>query len=151
MRCPRDGADLVARIYEANIEIDECPACKGTFLDQGELERIQAAVEKDHREALSRPVDSVRAEMAAEREEALPLVDCPKCGTSMERRRYGLGSQTVIDAGPEGHGLWLDRGELEELEQFYERSQDEVKIPLMWRVWAAVKGKLASNATKKKS
>jgi Zn-finger nucleic acid-binding protein len=140
MRCPRDGAELTARIYEANIEIDECPTCKGTFLDQGELESIQAAVEKDHSTDLAAPVDSVRAEMAAEREEALPLVDCPKCGASMERRRYGLGSQTVIDACPEGHGLWLDRGELEELEQFYERSQGEMKIPLMWRIWAAVKG-----------
>ncbi|HEY3821671.1 MAG TPA: zf-TFIIB domain-containing protein [Polyangiaceae bacterium] len=142
MLCPRDGAELKARIYEADVEIDECPTCKGTFLDQGELERIQAAVEKDHREALATPVDSVRAELAAEREEALPLVDCPKCGTSMERRRYGLGSQTVIDACPEGHGLWLDRGELEELEQFYERSQGDLKIPLMWRIWAAVKGRV---------
>jgi Zn-finger nucleic acid-binding protein len=144
MRCPRDGAELTARIYEANIEIDECPTCKGTFLDQGELESIQAAVEKDHRGETAFPVDSVRAEMAAEREEALPLVDCPKCSATMERRRYGLGSQTVIDACPQGHGLWLDRGELEELEQFYERSQDELKIPLMWRIWAAVKGKVAA-------
>jgi Zn-finger nucleic acid-binding protein len=143
MRCPRDGAELTARIYEANIEIDECPTCKGTFLDQGELESIQAAVEKDHRGEMAFPVDSVRAEMAAEREEALPLVDCPKCSATMERRRYGLGSQTVIDACPQGHGLWLDRGELEELERFYERSQDELKIPLMWRIWAAVKGKVA--------
>jgi len=141
MRCPRDGAELTARIYEANIEIDECPTCKGTFLDQGELESIQAAVEKDHKGEIGCAVDSVRAEMAAEREEALPLVDCPKCGESMERRRYGLGSQTVIDACPQGHGLWLDRGELEELEQFYERSQEEMKIPLMWRIWAAVKGR----------
>jgi Zn-finger nucleic acid-binding protein len=144
MRCPRDGTELKARIYEADIEIDECPTCKGTFLDKGELERIQAAIEKDHRKDLGGPVDSVRAELEAEREEALPLVDCPRCGASMERRRYGLGSQTVIDACPQGDGLWLDRGELEELERFYERSQDEVEIPIMWRIWAAVKGKVAA-------
>jgi Zn-finger nucleic acid-binding protein len=144
MDCPRDGTQLQARIYEADIEIDECPACKGTFLDQGELERIQAAVEKDHRSELAQPVDSVREEMAAERAEELPLIACPKCGESMERRRYGLGSQTVIDACPHGDGLWLDRGELEELERFYERSQGELEIPLMWRVWAAVKGRGAA-------
>ena len=61
----------------------------------------------------------------------------------MERRRYGLGSQTVIDACPQGHGLWLDGGELADLKRFYERSQGEVAIPLTWRIWAAVKGKLA--------
>lgn len=143
MRCPRDGAELGTRVYEADVEIDECPTCKGTFLDHGELERIQAAVEKDHRRDLAQPVDSVRDEFAAEREEALPLVACPKCGETMERRRYGLGSQTVIDACPQGHGLWLDGGELADLKRFYERSQGEVAIPLTWRIWAAVKGKLA--------
>ncbi len=146
MRCPRDGAELSARIYEADVEIDECPACKGTFLDDGELERIQAAIEKDHRKELARPVDTVREEFEAEREEALPLVACPKCATTMERRRYGLGSQTVIDVCPQGHGLWLDRGELEALERFYERSQDEVQIPLTWRLWAAVRGALRGSS-----
>jgi Zn-finger nucleic acid-binding protein len=146
MRCPRDGSELVGRIYEATVEIDECPACRGTFLDQGELERIQAAVEKDHRRELEKPVDSVVAEHEAEREEALPLIDCPKCGQRMERRRYGLGSMTVIDVCPEGHGLWLDRGELEALETFYERSQTEMKIPLSWRIWAAVRGTLRRKA-----
>jgi len=141
MRCPRDGAELAARVYEANVEIDECPACHGSFLDQGELERIQAAVEKDHTRDLGQPVDSVREELAAERQEAQPLVPCPKCGATMERRRYGLGSQTVIDACPEGHGIWLDGGELAELERFYERSQGEVEIPITWRLWAAVKGR----------
>ena len=119
MRCPRDGAELSARIYEADVEIDECPTCRGTFLDHGELERIQAAIEKDHRKELAQPVDTMSEEFAAEREEALPLIDCPRCGVRMERRRYGLGSQTVIDACPDGHGLWLDRGELEALERFY--------------------------------
>jgi len=143
MRCPRDGSELKTRIYEADIEIDECPTCRGVFLDDGELERIQAAVEKDHTREAALPVDSVRAEHEAEREEAQPRVDCLKCGTQMERRRYGLGSLTVIDVCPEGHGLWLDGGELQDLERFYERSQGELQIPLTWRIWAAVKGTLA--------
>ena len=142
MRCPRDGSELSPRIYEANVEIDECTTCRGTFLDQGELERIQAAIEKDHRKDLAGPVDTVVEERAAEREEAQPLIDCPKCGQQMERRRYGLGSMTVIDVCTQGDGIWLDRGELEALERFYERSQSEVEIPLSWRIWAAVRGTL---------
>jgi Zn-finger nucleic acid-binding protein len=142
MRCPRDGAELTSRIYEADVEIDECPTCHGTFLDKGELERIQAAFEKDHRRELEAPVDTVIEERHAEREEALPLIDCPRCSHPMERRRYGLGSMTVIDVCPEGDGLWLDQGELEALERFYERSQSEVEIPITWRIWAAVRGAL---------
>jgi Zn-finger nucleic acid-binding protein len=140
--CPRDGTPLASRIYEADVEIDECPACKGIFLDQGELERIQTVVEKDHRSELAKPLDTVVEEHEAERDEARPLIDCPKCKHQMERRRYGMGSMTVIDACPEGDGLWLDRGELEALERFYERSQGEVRIPLSWRIWAAVRGAL---------
>jgi Zn-finger nucleic acid-binding protein len=140
MRCPRDGTELSALTYEADVEIDECATCRGTFLDQGELERIQAAVEKDHRKDLAKPVDTILEEREAEREEVRPLIDCPKCGKQMERRRYGLGSMTVIDVCTEGDGIWLDRGELEALERFYERSHDEVEIPLSWRIWAAVRG-----------
>jgi Zn-finger nucleic acid-binding protein len=142
IQCPRDGAELKSRTYEANVEIDECPSCGGTFLDRGELERIQAAVENDHRREVAKPVDTVLEERQAEREEALPLIDCPKCSHSMERRRYGLGSMTVIDVCPEGDGIWLDRGELQALERFYERSQGEVAIPISWRIWAAVRGAL---------
>src|SRR5580704_11061578 len=101
MKCPRDGAELAAKIYEADVEIDACPSCRGTFLDQGELERIQAAVEKDHRREMLKPVDTMSEEFKAERDETSPLVDCPRCGQLMERRRYGLGSQTVIDVCPE--------------------------------------------------
>jgi len=142
MLCPRDGTELKAKIYEANIEIDECPACEGMFLDQGELEAIQKATEKDYKEALAKPVDSMREELKAQKNEALALIKCPHCGAEMDRRRYGLGSVTVIDVCTAGCGLWLDAGELAELEKFYEKSQEEVSIPLMWRVWAAVRGRL---------
>jgi hypothetical protein len=87
-------------------------------------------------------VDSVREELKAERNEALPRIDCPKCAGPMDRRRYGLGSPTVIDVCEAGCGIWLDAGELADLEKFYERSQGEAEIPVLWRVWAAVRSKL---------
>jgi Zn-finger nucleic acid-binding protein len=133
MLCPRDRSELKTRIYEANVEIDECPTCAGCFLDKGELETIQASMEKQH---APKPPPSTDME----RETVEPLVDCPKCGVRMERRSYGLGSETIIDVCPDGCGLWLDGGELEELEEFYEKSNDEVTIPVTWRIWAAVHG-----------
>jgi Zn-finger nucleic acid-binding protein len=136
MRCPRDQSELAARVYEANVEIDECPTCAGCFLDRGELETIQAAMEREQTRATPPPAGSTR-------DPGEPLVDCPRCGARMERRAYGLGSQTIIDACPEGCGLWLDGGELQELEAFYEKSHAEVQIPLTWRIWAAVRGSFA--------
>jgi uncharacterized protein len=143
MRCPRDGSELGTKVYEANVEVDECPACAGVFLDDGELEAIQKAVEKDPSKALTTPVDSVKEGFEAARNESLGPVDCLRCGTRMERRRYGLGSQTVIDECPKGCGVWLDGGELQELERFHAQSNEEVSIPVTFRIWAAVRGALA--------
>lgn len=140
MKCPRDGSELKSEVYEADIEVDACPRCAGYFLDDGELERIQKTIEKDHRRAIDEPVDTVTEMFEAARNESLGPIACPKCGAPMERRRYGLGAQTVIDECSSCAGLWLDGGELEQLEQFYERSQEEVSIPLTFRIWAAVRG-----------
>jgi len=38
--CPRDGAQLVETESE-NVKIDSCPACKGVWLDAGELEQLR--------------------------------------------------------------------------------------------------------------
>lgn len=39
MVCPRDGAELTQRAdaKQTHVQIDECPSCKGLFLDAGEL------------------------------------------------------------------------------------------------------------------
>ena len=40
-RCPKDGAAL-ARVAEHGVTVDECPTCRGVWLDRGELETIVA-------------------------------------------------------------------------------------------------------------
>lgn len=134
MKCPRDGTELVAERYEGDVEIDVCGACHGQFLDKGELERIQSLRERSH----SGPEQS-DASAAYEQVEQLSAeaIACPKCGTEMARRPYGFGSQTVIEVCPEDCGMWLDAGELEALERFYERQQQGVDsaLPLPLRIW----------------
>ena len=39
MLCPNDGNQLVMSERQ-NIEIDYCPACRGVWLDRGELDKI---------------------------------------------------------------------------------------------------------------
>ncbi len=138
LKCPRDGHGLVAHIYEAKIEVDSCGTCKGSWLDKGELEAIQATVERDYAGALARPHDSQR-EVAISAKDRGPI-KCPKCSAEMNARPYGMGSQIVIDVCPDDCGVWLDEGELAALEQFFERSQAETTIPLHWRLWASVVG-----------
>ena len=42
MRCPKCGLELQAIQYQ-DIEVDRCFSCDGTWLDQGELEKIAMA------------------------------------------------------------------------------------------------------------
>ena len=39
--CPRDGAELV-EVERNGVMIDACPACRGIWLDRGELEKLIA-------------------------------------------------------------------------------------------------------------
>jgi Zn-finger nucleic acid-binding protein len=60
MECPRDGSGLSAERYEGEIELDRCAACRGTWLDTGELEAIQKTVERDHSKHVDAPMQSVK-------------------------------------------------------------------------------------------
>ena len=139
MLCPREGTELKT-VKRSDVELEECSACGGVFLDRGELESLQSAVEKAGGAALGAPTDTVSEGFSAAHNEELPPIDCVKCTIQMERRRYGFGSQTVIDECPNCGGLWLDGGELEALQKLYATSNAENPIPIWWRLYAMVRG-----------
>jgi uncharacterized protein len=126
MKCPRDGAELKAEIYQANIEIDRCPGCTGVWLDKGELERIQQSAQRDYTKELGTPEDAV-AEMLKRRDQPVGAIACPKCGGETETREYAWSSQVLVDTCVDGCGMWLDAGELEQLEVFFERQREKAR------------------------
>lgn len=83
------------------MEVDYCVACGGVWLDRGELELL--------------------AGMALEKTPAVPFPHprrgrrrCPRCQSRM-RRGMLEGTEVELDACPRGHGLWFDRGELQDV------------------------------------
>jgi Zn-finger nucleic acid-binding protein len=125
MQCPIDHTRLESKPYEADIEVGECPLCGGIWLERGELEAIEDSREHDYSEELARMPDlGYRAYDLALQKRDRHLV-CSKCDTEMETREYARCSQVMIDVCPQCHGVWLDKGELEDLEIFYERSRHE--------------------------
>jgi len=38
-RCPRDGQTLT-KVSHLDVVLDECPACKGMWLDKGDLDKL---------------------------------------------------------------------------------------------------------------
>ena len=125
MKCPIDGSELVKRMHEDAVEIDGCNECYGVWLDASELEKIQDIKINDYKDELARIPNYVGKSILMAKSKDKPLVGCPKCDREMERREYGYCSQIYIDSCSNGHGVWLDDDELEDLEVFYERSRME--------------------------
>ncbi len=138
MQCPKDKSPLSPTVYEADVTVERCPTCGGTWLDAGELERIEQTVGRDYREAIANmPSDTIAAiEMAYQK--SAPERVCPKCGRAMERREHGYCSQIMIDICPSCRGVWLDRGELAALEVFFEKSREETR-ELRNGFWASLR------------
>jgi Zn-finger nucleic acid-binding protein len=95
--CPYCKKALVGLEYR-DVEVDWCPACRGLWLDRGELGVL------------------MRGDPAADAE--IPLTPgarsarrCPSCGIRMREARVE-GTNVTLDACPRGHGWWYDAGEV---------------------------------------
>jgi uncharacterized protein len=97
--CLRCGIDM-ERHVRRSVETDECPDCKGMWLDSQELATLVGSW-KDL------PRDGVAPQTVAK----APLI-CPRCDCALERRTYSEQQRTVVDNCPTCGGIWLDRGEL---------------------------------------
>lgn len=103
MNCPACKNSMV--ILELNqVEIDYCSACKGIWLDNGELELIFSnsdnktvaksfSIKKDFDEAKRR---------------------CPICKKKMDKVEFE-NTAIILDSCSNKHGLWFDSGELKAL------------------------------------
>lgn len=127
MKCPVDQEPLTTKTYEAQIQVDECPACRGMWLDEGELERIQQTRERDYSDELRRIPDSVLGAYEMARQKIQDGRNCPSCDRDMEKREYAYASRILVDSCPSCRGFWLDRGEVEALEVFFERARRDAK------------------------
>ena len=120
MLCPRDRGVLVNEKYEGDVLVDRCPSCDGAWLQRGELEAIQESLERDYSAEL-RGIDVVALAYERARQANRPDIACPNCGMSLQAEEYGYCSQILVDRCGKCGGIWLDSGELEALERFFER------------------------------
>lgn len=95
------------------------------WLDEGELEEIEEIVGHDYTSELSRIPDFIGNAFEMARQLNSRDISCPACGSPTESTEYAYCSQVVINRCPKCGGVWLDKGELEAIEVFYERSRKE--------------------------
>lgn len=123
--CPACEGDL--NTYEAyGTEIEGCPACKGIWLDKEELRKLKDRSEQDSWRSLRWMDDELEA---IEQANAVPSGrNCPTCtGQKLVSTSFGE-SSTILDWCPACHGVWLDRGEFEEILDVLRRKLDQMPV-----------------------
>ncbi len=91
----------------ADVEIDHCIECGGIWLDAGELEMLLS-----NAEAAKRLIDSFKIDASCTEKPRL----CPICDKKMQKVLVGKSPPVLlIDRCSKGHGLWFDKGELQNI------------------------------------
>lgn len=143
MKCPVDNTELQETEYERRVMVDQCKTCDGMWLDRWELTAIQANKGKNYDAELAKMPDLVNKSYMQAIEKNRPALNCPKCAeagntVAMDRREHGYCSQILVDVCHDCQGVWLDKGEVQALEIFYERhhlDDKEIKTGFLQSLW----------------
>lgn len=98
-------------ITVGELDLLECEACDGTWIEADAFERLCASRETQAAVLHGNPA---RQNAAPQPTRYRP---CLRCGTMMNRMNFGRRSGTVVDVC-RGHGTFLDRGELHQVVRF---------------------------------
>ena len=105
MFCSSCKAPMLVIEYE-RIEIDHCISCGAIWLDSDELEIL-----------LEKSDIATKTQSVFERTEHVKekRLRCPRCLTKMDKAWFNPEKSVLVDMCNNGHGIWLDRGELESM------------------------------------
>jgi Zn-finger nucleic acid-binding protein len=120
--CVQCHAPLQLTSHEG-VQLLTCPRGHGVFIN---AEALTAAVHDrtlDRSEVEEREAEAAQGSTSVKELEASEGVrTCPSCGAPMAKRVYAYESGVATDVCAE-HGVWLDQGELERIEAWYEAQE----------------------------
>ena len=111
MECPGCGSPLIALEF-ASVELDYCPQCAGVWLDKGELADLL-----DLAEVASGGMTEALYDTPSR---GPGKGQCPRCGRRLQLVQLEAADHAIdIDRCPGHHGLWLDRGEIRQVVEWF--------------------------------
>jgi Zn-finger nucleic acid-binding protein len=121
MDCPRCRLLLAEAEYEGE-QVHFCGTCWGYWLTRSQLDRITGGVKYRFGKGEAQTVKkTLRSHGDADRQGfERDAVSCPMCGVGLKRKEYAADCPVQIDECDE-HGVWLDTGEIKDLQVFIER------------------------------
>lgn len=109
MKCPVDKTGMVIVEHEG-IELDYCTRCKGVWFDAGELELFLELGGLPDPAPFLQAMNERAEAVTAEKPRA-----CPVCGRKMRKSAVNADGSVIVDVCREGHGIWFDQREVEQL------------------------------------
>ncbi len=108
MNCPKCRTELMVQETFEEIDIDRCPACKGLFLDSGEL---KALISKK----MGNKADTLGFSSTSDHMDKVKAF-CVSCNKDMQAM---LGPGEIrIERCPDCKAIFLDQGELASLQLY---------------------------------
>ena len=104
MDCAACGNPMIVVEHE-KVELDYCTECSGVWFDAGEIELLleKMEIESTGLEGLHLTEETRTTERKRR---------CPVCRKKMKKVDLGHKPVIIIDACPDGDGLWFDSGEV---------------------------------------
>ena len=129
MQCPKCNGSLRTIEYEG-IRIETCDGCAGEWLDADELGHIVKAREVRFTPEERRAIAQATSITGVKLEKVDRDLKCPKCGATTDAINYGGDTGIIIDRCTGCGGLWLDGGELENVQRLVEGWEDGLEDDL---------------------
>src|SRR5690606_11708836 len=107
--CPKCHLQMIQICFRSWV-VKLCPRCEGTFYKEDILESLLR--QPDIRLSYLRPAILPNLASPHPPEDDRNRLPCPACAQMMTRERYSDTIPLLVDRCPEGHGIWLDDGEL---------------------------------------
>jgi Zn-finger nucleic acid-binding protein len=125
MQCPKCNQPLQGIDYEG-VHIETCPACGGDWLDAGELQNILDARDKRFDQNECRAIAQATKISHLKLDTLNRHLTCPNCGAVTHPINYGDDSGIIIDKCASCGGVWLEKGEIEKIQELVEGWDDEL-------------------------
>lgn len=127
MQCPRCKNRLLEVEYEG-LQVFQCPTCKGHWVPGQRLSQIVDIRQKTFTPEEMAVFERLHKSARELVHQADSTAICPECEKQMLQNRYPYAAEVLIDRCPDGHGIWLDAGELDHVQMAVEWQQDEMRL-----------------------
>jgi Zn-finger nucleic acid-binding protein len=116
MNCPKCDAKTKTLDFEPDLQVERCQACKGVWMDKGELARF-ANLSEDL------PASVINTGRAT-------IYSCPTCKLKNEdhplyKTPY---AELSVDLCKNCHGLWFDHKEIAHLREYLKELRIQAKL-----------------------